>query len=112
MRPPPDIAERRPRAESGAPNDARGDGTRASVTDLAARRHRRAWARTILHLHDHGLPAAVPEDLAAWLRRRGITADWFYRNPCHGCEGCWVLTAEGGNPPPEIHVCPRRTGAS
>jgi len=32
MRQPPDTAERRPRAESGAPDDARGDGTRASVT--------------------------------------------------------------------------------
>ncbi len=35
-----------------------------------------AWRETVLHLHSLGLPAAVPEFAAAWLRREGIRADW------------------------------------
>jgi hypothetical protein len=35
-----------------------------------------AWAAAVIHLHAQGLPAAVPEFPAAWLRRRGIYADW------------------------------------
>lgn len=46
-------------------------------------------------------------DLTAWLRRHGIDADWYHRNPCHGRDGCWVLHIDGENPPPEIHLtCP------
>jgi hypothetical protein len=35
-----------------------------------------AWASAVDHLHALGLPAAVPEFAAAWLRRRGIHPDW------------------------------------
>lgn len=35
-----------------------------------------AWLAAVEHLHDAGLPAAVPEFPAAWLRRRGVCADW------------------------------------
>jgi hypothetical protein len=35
-----------------------------------------AWGSAVLHLHSLGLPAAVPEFPAAWLRARGIHADW------------------------------------
>lgn len=35
-----------------------------------------AWASAVDHLHALGLPAPVPEFVAAWLRRRGIHADW------------------------------------
>ena len=35
-----------------------------------------AWAAAVIHLHAAGLPAAVPEFPAAWLRRRGIYPDW------------------------------------
>ena len=35
-----------------------------------------AWQAAVIHLHAAGLPAAVPEFPAAWLRRRGICADW------------------------------------
>jgi hypothetical protein len=35
-----------------------------------------AWAAAVEHLHAAGLPAAVPEFAAAWLRRRGVRADW------------------------------------
>lgn len=34
------------------------------------------WLAAVEHLHAHGLPAAVPEFAAAWLRRRGIRPDW------------------------------------
>ncbi len=86
------------------------------VADLAAWRQRRAWARAVLWLHDHGLPAAAPYDAGGWLRARGIEADWYYRAPCHPCNcgdaGCYVLAGDGETPPPEVHVCPRWTGAS
>jgi hypothetical protein len=36
----------------------------------------RSWGSAVIHLHSLGLPAAVPEFPAAWLRRRGIRADW------------------------------------
>jgi uncharacterized protein (DUF849 family) len=35
-----------------------------------------AWGAAVVHLHALGLPAAVPEFPAAWLRRRGVRADW------------------------------------
>lgn len=50
--------------------------------DCARRRRARpgrelaAWGDAVEHLHAAGLPAAVPEFAAAWLRRRGIRADW------------------------------------
>jgi hypothetical protein len=87
--------------------------TTANVADLAARRQRRAWARAVLWLHDHGLPAAVPYDTGGWLRAHGVDADWYHRAPCHACpgcgdDGCWVLAADGAAPPPEIHCCTGR----
>jgi hypothetical protein len=39
-------------------------------------RELRAWASAVEHLHALGLPAAVPEFPAAWLRRRGVRPDW------------------------------------
>jgi hypothetical protein len=41
-----------------------------------AARELAAWAAAAEHLHDLGLPAAVPEFPAAWLARRGVRADW------------------------------------
>jgi hypothetical protein len=35
-----------------------------------------AWKAAVEHLHAAGLPAAVPEFPAAWLRRCGIRPDW------------------------------------
>jgi Bifunctional DNA primase/polymerase, N-terminal len=35
-----------------------------------------AWGAAVEHLHAAGLPAAAPAFPAAWLRRRGIRADW------------------------------------
>jgi hypothetical protein len=66
---PPDTAERRPRAESGAHDD--GDDVRTRVTGELA-----AWGAAVQHLHAAGLPAAVPAFPAAWLRRRGVRPDW------------------------------------
>jgi hypothetical protein len=48
------------------------------VAGLAAARQRRAWEQAVLWLHGRGLPAAVPEDLTEWLRRRGAGAEWHY----------------------------------
>jgi hypothetical protein len=46
----------------------------AAVDDVAG--DLTAWGSTVLHLHSLGLPAAVPEFPAAWLRRHGVFADW------------------------------------
>jgi hypothetical protein len=46
----------------------------ARVADAEAKL--RAWGSAVIHLHSLGLPAAVPEFPAAWLRRRDIRADW------------------------------------
>jgi hypothetical protein len=46
----------------------------ARAVDAAA--ELRSWGNAVIHLHSLGLPAAVPEFPAAWLRRRGIRADW------------------------------------
>lgn len=35
-----------------------------------------AWCAAVEYLHSHGLPAAVPELIAARLRRQDIRADW------------------------------------
>jgi hypothetical protein len=116
-------------ATKATPGRTRGQRTGAgsgqsgtTVTDLAAYRRRRreliAWAQAVLWLHDRGLPAAAPYDVAGWLRAHGVEADWYHRNPCcpWGCgQGCWVLAADGEAPPPDIHVCaviaPTGTGA-
>ena len=109
MRPP--DRERRPRAEGADRDEAHGGGyVSASVTDLAVWRQRRAWAQAVLWLHDHGLPASAPYDVGGWLRAHGVEGDWYHRAPCHPCpgcgdDGCYVLAADGGDPPPEIHCC-------
>jgi hypothetical protein len=60
--PTPDHADTRPLA-SVRPGTA-------AAAELAA------WAAAVIHLHRAGLPAAVPEFPAAWLRRRGARPDW------------------------------------
>lgn len=39
-------------------------------------RELQAWRETVLYLHSLGLPAPATEFTSAWLRRRGIRADW------------------------------------
>ena len=46
------------------------------ATGISPERQLEAWAAAVEHLHSRGLPAAVPEFPAAWLRRRGIRPDW------------------------------------
>ena len=46
----------------------------SAAADAAA--ELRSWGSAVIHLHSLGLPAAVPEFPAAWLRRRDIRADW------------------------------------
>jgi hypothetical protein len=48
----------------------------ATATVADAEAELRAWGSAVVHLHSLGLPAAVPEFPAAWLRRRGIRVDW------------------------------------
>ncbi len=78
----PDKAERRPRARGGALKIAHGNGDKASIRPRHAERSANpereltAWALAVEHLHECGLPAAVPPFPAAWLRRRGIRPDW------------------------------------
>lgn len=77
---------RRPDSNAGRPSPGR-PATSAplealdvpTVTDIATWRQRHAWARAVLWLHDHSLPAAAPIDLARWLHRRGAGADWYHR---------------------------------
>ena len=45
----------------------------AGVISLGAWRERRAWAEAAAHLNARGLPAAVPPELAPYLRSRGLT---------------------------------------
>jgi hypothetical protein len=63
------------------PNDsAHSIGQRSARCSANPARELEAWAAAVEHLHDAGLPAAVPEFAAAWLRRRrGIRADWATR---------------------------------
>ncbi len=61
---------------------AHGIGDRASISQPRARRSANpsrelaAWKLAVEHLHAAGLPAAVPQFPAAWLRRRGVRPDW------------------------------------
>jgi hypothetical protein len=68
----PDARLRRP-APPASP-DLPVLGPEATASDPA--RELRAWLAAVEHLHSRGLPAATPEFVAAWLSRRGITADW------------------------------------
>jgi hypothetical protein len=44
----------------------------AGVISLGAWRERRAWAEAAEHLNEQGLAAAVPPELAPWLRSLGL----------------------------------------
>jgi hypothetical protein len=72
-------AERRPRAKDAA---LRTELDRASIRprrpgcSANPARELTAWALAVEHLHECGLPAAVPPFPAAWLRRRGVRPDW------------------------------------
>lgn len=81
--PPPDNAERRPRARNGALETAQlGDSGKTTLRQAALPRSANparellAWRSAVEHLHKRGLPAAVPPFPAAWLRRRGTRPDW------------------------------------
>jgi hypothetical protein len=50
--------------------------SRRSASQDKPERELQAWESAVEHLHDHGLPAAVPEFAAALLRKRGVHADW------------------------------------
>ena len=60
--------------------------TRSTAADLRAARRMsqnatasrqlEGWLAAVVHLHEAGLPAAVPELAAAWCRRRGVRPDW------------------------------------
>jgi hypothetical protein len=65
--PGPPVTDSPPPGASSAPTIARG-------ADAAAELE--AWGAAVIHLHRAGLPAAVPEFPAAWLRHRGVAADW------------------------------------
>jgi hypothetical protein len=79
---PPDKAERRPRRKGGALEIAHDDGDNASIRprrpgcSANPSRELLAWKAAVEHLHESGLPAAVPPFVAAWLGRRGVRADW------------------------------------
>ena len=65
--PGPPVTDSPPPSRSSASTIARG-------ADAAAELE--AWGAAVIHLHRAGLPAAVPPFAAAWLRRRGVAADW------------------------------------
>lgn len=44
----------------------------AGVISLGAWRERRAWAAAAEYLNGQGMAAAVPPELAPWLRARGL----------------------------------------
>lgn len=44
----------------------------ASITDLQTWRERASWEATARHLNQHGFAAAVPAQLVAPFRRRGL----------------------------------------
>ena len=95
---PPDMAMVTHAADAGT--EPGGPHPRAAqYADLAAWRQRGAWAQAILHLHDHGLPAAVPEDLAAWLRRRGVDGRLVLPEPVPWLRGLLGAAAAEGDGP-------------
>jgi hypothetical protein len=72
------MAPNTPRARPGqgtrSHQDGHGGGTLYGHANPAG--ELAAWGAAVEHLHAAGLPAAVPELAAAWLRRRGVRADW------------------------------------
>ena len=44
----------------------------AAVIDLATWRERRSWAAAAAQVNRHGMAAAVPAELVAYCRRRGL----------------------------------------
>jgi hypothetical protein len=72
---PPGTEERRP--GGGGARDGHGGNVTPTITPgTDAAGELRAWGAAVVHLHSLGLPAAVPPFPAAWLRRRGVKADW------------------------------------
>lgn len=62
-----------PARDNRAPAKAHDLGaTVAQATDLDVWRERRAWLAAAQHLNAAGYAAAVPADLAGYLRRRGL----------------------------------------
>lgn len=66
-------------AREGPPRDDRAPGkvhdlsaTVTQVADIAVWRERRAWLAATRHLNAAGYAAAVPADLAGYVRRRGL----------------------------------------
>jgi hypothetical protein len=74
--PGPGIAEGRPRREPAPSNEHADHALLTIPAGYDDGPEMAAWAAAVTHLHRSGLPAAVPELPAAWLRRRGIHADW------------------------------------
>jgi len=70
----------RPEITTPAPADRKSELTTLTTARVArpadAAAELRSWGSAVIHLHSLGLPAAAPEFPAAWLRRRGIRADW------------------------------------
>jgi hypothetical protein len=64
-----------PRWAGGQPSAGSSSGTTVQQQPDAAA-ELAAWGAAVVHLHAAGLPAAVPAFPAAWLRRRGVRADW------------------------------------
>jgi hypothetical protein len=77
-----------------------------TVTSLTAWRQRRAWEKTVRHLHSLGTPALVPACVAAGLNATGIPWDWYYRNPCgqHSGECMAAVPDDTTHGPSEFHL--------
>ena len=72
------AAKHSPRRDTGGQQTGAGSGTSGNTVQQRpdAAGELAAWGAAVRHLHAAGLPAAVPEFPAAWLRRRGVRADW------------------------------------
>lgn len=68
--------DRRPGRHQDGDQDNLGAGSGGVVIPMLTAVQLEAWVAAVRHLHDAGLPAAVPTDVAAWLRRRGARPDW------------------------------------
>jgi len=65
------------------------------VVSLSAWRQRRAWEKTIRHLHSLGIPALVPACVAAELNATKVPWDWYHRSPCGQHSGeCMVAVPD------------------
>jgi hypothetical protein len=81
----PDKDERRPSGHQGGDQmHNTGDGIRdivpvAPVIPLVTAAQIEAWLAAVAYLHERGLPAAVPQEVADRLQRRGVRPDWTTR---------------------------------